>query len=466
MTNPTHLETLQRQLRGHVFAPGDVGYDEARVLWNGIIDRRPALIARCVTPEDVGAAIRFARDQGLIVSVRGGGHQVAGHAVCEGGVMIDLRAMRGVFVDPTAGTARVEGGALWADVDRQTQLFGLAVPNGYVSTTGVAGLTLGGGYGHLRGKYGLSCDSLLSAEVVLADGSIVRASEEENADLLFALKGGGGNFGVVTSFTFRCHPVGPLVYLNAPFYPLSQAREVVSAWREFMAEAPDAFSSNALFWTVPDVDAFPTEARGQTVVGLPGVWSDDPVAGENATAPLRGLGTPLLDMSGTQPYLQIQSSWDALFPYGTAQYYWKSLNLNGLKTDAIDAIIRAVEQRPSLQSVVPIWHFGGAMTRVPSDSTAFFHRTVPFMVSFDAIWAQADDADANIDWVRSNWAAMMAFSNGGLYVNFPGLAEEGNALARAAYGDNYDRLAAIKAQYDPSNFFRMNLNIEPKKTGA
>ena len=463
IATPTLKDTLQRQLRGHVLGPIDSGYDSARSLWNGLIDRHPSLIARCVTSDDVAAAVRFARSQGLSISVRGGGHQVAGHAVCEGGLMIDLCAMRGVFVDPTARTARVEGGALWADVDRQTQLFGLAVPNGYVSTTGVAGLTLGGGYGHLRGKYGLTCDSLLSAEVVLADGSTVQASEDENPDLLYALKGGGGNFGVVTAFTFRCHEVGPLVYLNAPFYPLARAREVVAAWRDFMSSAPDAFSSNALFWTVPDVDAFPASARGQTVVGLPGVWCDDPISGENVTAPLRDLGPSLLDMSGTQAYLQIQSSWDALFPHGTAQYYWKSIHLNALADNAIDSIIRAVEQRPSLQSVVPIWHFGGAMSRVPSDSTAFFHRTVPYMASFDAIWTEPDDADANIEWVRTNWAQMTEFSNGGLYVNFPGLAEEGNALARAAYGDNYERLAAIKAHYDPVNLFRMNLNIEPAR---
>jgi FAD/FMN-containing dehydrogenase len=358
----------------------------------------------------------------------------------------------------------VQGGAPWSAVDRETQLFGLATPSGYVSTTGVAGLTLGGGFGHLRRKYGLSLDNLLSVDIVTADGQLRRAAEDENPDLFWAIRGGGGNFGVVTSFEFRLHPVGPQVFLCAPIYPAEDAQSILRQWQDFMATAPDDLSSNAAFWTVPDLPGFPEEARGKPMLLVATLFPSDPEEGERLTMPLRRLGTPLLDLSGALPYTAAQQSFDPFFPYTTQQYYFKATYLNHLGSDVIDTIAAAAARRPSPQSLIPIWHFGGAMHRVAPTATAFWSRHVPYMVSHDAVWARPADADANISWARDSWAATRCYSDGGLYLNFPGFGEEGEALVRAAYGDNYDRLAALKARYDPTNLFRMNQNIKPTRT--
>jgi FAD/FMN-containing dehydrogenase len=454
-------QALQQTLRGRVILPTHQDYDEARRIWNGVIDRHPAIIARCLGPSDVIAAVNFAREHELVISVRGGGHNVAGHAVNDGGLVIDLSQMRGVRVDPRSRIVHVQGGATWADVDRETQLFGLVVPSGHISSTGVGGLTLGGGYGHLRSKYGLSADNLISADVVTADGRLVTASEDENADLFWALRGGGGNFGVVTSFEFRCHPVGTTVYRCAMFYPVEEAGSVIRRWREFMTTAPDEYTSNVLFWTIPDLPIFPDAARGRDAIVVVGVYSGDPEAGEIYTRPMRSLATPLLDLSGIVPYLTVQTGWDPFYPYGTHNHYWKGTHLNGLTDEIIDLIAEMGAQKPTPQSLLLLWHFGGAVTRVDPTATAFWSRKVPFMVTFDATWIDPADAEKSVRWSREGVAAMRRFSDGGLYLNFPGMGEEGDAMIRAAYGGNYERLVAIKTKYDPTNVFHMNQNIKP-----
>jgi FAD/FMN-containing dehydrogenase len=426
-----------------------------------MIDRRPALIARCIGAADVIAAVNFAREQELLVAVRGGGHNVAGSAVCDGGLMIDLSLMRGVHVDAKARTARVQGGATWGDVDRETQLFGLATPGGVHSLTGVAGLTLGGGYGWLRRKFGLSCDNLLAVEIVTADGQLLTASAAEHADLFWGIRGGGGNLGIVTSFEFQLHPVGPPVYLCGPAYPLEQAGMVGRHWLEFMQTAPEEFSGNLTFLTLPDLPVFPEAARGKTAVIPVAVYAGAPEEGERMTRPLRQLGQPLLDLSQTLPYAVLQALNDPFFPPSVLHHYWKSVYLDDLNGEVIDAITALTADRPSPLSPVSIWHFGGAMSRVEPTATAVWHRQAPFMVSFDAVWENPADAEQNIAWSRNACAALRPYSSGGVYVNFPGVGEEGEALVRAAYGGNYERLVEVKNKYDPTNLFRLNQNIKP-----
>jgi FAD/FMN-containing dehydrogenase len=455
------LEGFRSRMRGPVLVPGHAGYDDARRVWNGMIDRRPAVIARCTGNADVVAAVTFGREQGLLVAVRGGGHNVAGTAVCDGGLMIDLSLMRGVHVDPQTRIVRVQGGAVWGDVDRETQLFGLAVPNGFVSSTGVAGLTLGGGYGALRRKYGLACDNLVSVDIVGADGQLRTASQTENADLFWAVRGGGGNFGVVTSFAFRAHPIGNTLFVAAPLYPLAQAEGVIRSWRDLVVSAPDSFSSNIVILTVPDLPLFPEAACGQAVVGITGVWCGDLAAGEAYTQPLRALGEPLVDLSGSWPYLALQSANDAFFPPHVDRHYWKSIDMPELADASIEQFAAHAATRSTSQSALEIWHHGGAVARVAPEATAFWRRRVPFMISFNATWTEPADQGRCIAWARAGWDAMRPFSDGGVYVNFPGLGEEGEAMVHSAYGGNYERLVAIKRQYDPGNLFQMNLNIRP-----
>ena len=324
-------------VRGLVLAPGDSGYDDARAIWNGLIDRKPALIVQCTGAADVVDAVNFARERGLLLSVKGGGHNVAGNAVNDGGLVIDLSPMRGVHVEPSTRTVRAQAGALWGDCDRETQLFGLAVPGGVVSTTGIAGLTLHGGVGHLRRKHGLSIDNLLSVDIVTADGQLRRASATENEDLFWAVRGAGSNFGVVTSFEFQAHPVGPMVMVGAVFYPQDAARDVLPAWRDYMASAPEELSSLAFFWNVPPHEPFPPEHHGKPVLILAGVYTGSVEDGEPVVQPLRELAQPLIDLSGPWPWLGLQSGFDALFPPGELRY-WKSRAFAALPEEAIDEI--------------------------------------------------------------------------------------------------------------------------------
>ena len=454
------LEPFVAALRGRALRDGDEGYDEARSIWNGLIDRRPALIVECTGAADVVDAVNFAREQKLLLSVKSGGHNVAGNAVNDGGLVIDLSRMNGIHVDPVARTVRAEGGATWGDCDRESQLHGLAVPGGVVSTTGIAGLTLHGGVGHLRRKFGLSIDSLLSVDIVTADGQLQRASESENEDLFWAVRGAGSNFGVVTSFEFRAHPVGPMVAVAAVMYPADQWRPVISGWRDYLADAPDEVSSIALFWSVPAHEPFPPELHGTPIVLVAGVYSGDAGGGEAVVQPLRELATPLLDLSGPWPWRALQSGFDALYPKG-GFYYWKSRALAELTDSALDEIADFGARRPTPQTDIVIWHHGGAIARVAESETAYAGRDASFLVTAEASWTDPAKRDEAIAWGRELWGALERHSTGGLYLNFPGLGEEKEALVRAGYGANYDRLAALKAKYDPANLFRMNLNIPP-----
>jgi FAD/FMN-containing dehydrogenase len=452
------VEAFKSSLRGAVLGAGDDGYDEARRVWNGMIDRRPALIARCTGNADVIAAVKFAREHNLLASIRGGGHNVSGHSVCQGGLVIDLSPLKSVRVDPVRAVARVGGGATLGDVDHETQAFGLAVPTGVMSKTGVAGLTLHGGMGLLMRRHGLTSDNLIAADVVTADGQLLLVDEENHPDLLWALRGGGGNFGVVTSFEFRLHPVGPMVWVGMVLYPLSQAEKVLAFYRDFAAQAPDELQTLALFWSAPEGEPIPEEQRGTPVIVLLGCYCGDMAAGEAAIQPLRDVTAPVADFSGPMPYTVIQSMFDAEYPDG-GRYYWKSLYLESLSDEVIQALIAHAGQRPSPITTLDIWTLGGAFSRVPSEATAFAHRHIPYLLGIEANWTEAGDDEANIAWARNVFADMQRFSPGGAYLNFPGFAEEGEALLQASYGDNYRRLQDVKARYDPDNFFRHNLNI-------
>jgi FAD/FMN-containing dehydrogenase len=454
------IQGFAEGVRGAVLQPGDQGYDDARAIWNGLIDRRPALIVQCTGAADVVDAVNFAREQGLLLSVKGGGHNVAGNAVNDDGLVIDLSQMRGVRVEQSTQIVGAQGGATWGDCDRETQLFGLAVPGGVVSTTGIAGLTLHGGVGHLRRKHGLSIDNLLSVDIVTADGQLRRASASENEDLFWAVRGAGSNFGVVTSFEFQAHPVGPMVMVGAVFYPQEAGRTVLPAWRDYMASAPEELSSIALFWNVPPHEPFPPEHQGKPVLIIAGVYAGSVKDGEPIVQHLRELAQPLLDLSGPWPWLGLQSGFDALFPKG-ALYYWKSRAFAELSEEAIEEIADWAARRPTPITDIVIWHHGGAMSRVGESETAYAGRDAPFLVTGEVSWTEPAQSDEAIAWGRAFWEAMGAHSTGGLYLNFPGLGEEKEALVKAGYGANYERLASLKSKYDPSNLFRMNLNIPP-----
>jgi len=427
-----------------------------------MIDRRPALIARCRNAADVVASVSYAREQGLAIAVRSGGHNVAGYAVCDGGLMIDLSLMNGVRIGSDLDHAFVEGGATWLDVDAATTPFGRATPGGLISATGVAGLTLSGGIGWLRGRHGLACDNLMAADVVAADGRLIHASESENPDLLWALRGGGGNFGIVTSFEFAIHPVEPELMFCGPAYPEERADEIIPLWRDFMKTASDRLSGLAEFSTVPSDASIPEHAWGRRVVALGHVYDGPADEGERVVAPLRNFADPLVDFSGRMPYRTIQTLYDALFPKGRDRCYWKSTYLKGLDKAIIRDITTRLAKRPSEMTFASIWRFGGAMQRVSAEATGFGDRTMPYMLSLDAIWSNAAHDDANIAWVRDFWQDMQRHSTGRMYLNFPGHGE-GDNLVRDAFGAaTYARLQTIKRKYDPHNLFRMNQNILPE----
>ena len=457
------VQHLRDKVRGAVLVAGDDGYDAARAVWNAMIDRRPAVIVQAKGVADVMAGVNFARDHGLPVSIRGGGHNVAGHAVGEAGVMLDLSGMRAVRVEPERQRAWVEGGATWGDVDHATQAFALATPGGVISDTGVAGLTLSGGMGWLRSRYGLSIDNLRAADVVTADGRLLHASADENADLLWALKGGGGNFGVVTGFEFALHPVGPEVMFCAPIYPIEMAGKVIRAWRDFLADKNDCITGLAEFSTVAESPDFPQKSWGKRVVTLVAVYAGDAADGERTTQPLRELGGMVTDFSGRMNYCDIQRLFDTLMPAGQYRCYWKSHYLSGLSDDVIDAIVAGNAAPPSPNTLSSIWNFGGATAAVGADETAFGDRSMPWMLSINSVWASPAGDAANIGWTRDFWQRMRPHSQAGrIYLNFPGMGEEGEDLMRSTFGaKNYARLAAIKAKYDPGNVFRFNQNIVP-----
>ncbi len=444
---------------GEVILPGDAAYDEARAVWNGVIDRRPAAVARCAGVGDVVVALREARERGLVVAVRGGGHNVAGTGTVDDGLVIDLSPMRQVEVDPARGTARAAGGATLGDLDAATQAHGLAVPVGIVSETGVAGLTLSGGMGWHRRKHGLSCDNLLSAEVVTADGDVLTASPDEHPDLHWGLRGGGGNFGVVTSFELAAHPVGPDVAVAFVLYPAARAAAVFGASDAWTREAIDDVAPIAFIGTVPPAEVFPVEAHGKPFVAVAAVH---PQAGEGEAVlqPLRELGDPIVDLSGVLPYVEAQSLLDEDYPKG-ARYYWTSINLTGLSEGALAQLERSAEAAPSGLSTIDVWYQGGAMSRVPAEGSAFGDRSSPILIGVEANWEDPADDEANIAWARRCVEDFRPFSDGGTYLNFPGFLEEGQQQLRDAYGANLARLGEVKKAYDPENVFRVNQNIMP-----
>ncbi len=457
------VEAFRGGLRGPSFLAADAGYEEARAIWNGSIDKHPAIIARCSGVADVIDAVNFAREQGILVAVRGGGHNVAGNSLCDGGIVIDLGAMNAVRVDVVARRVRAGGGAMIGDIDRESQAFGLAVPLGIVSQTGIAGLTLCGGHSWLTRKHGFACDNLVSADIVTADGRYLTASKSENADLFWALRGGGGNFGVVTSFEFEVHPVGPEIAFCASFYPVEDAASVFHGWRDFVADAPDEFTSQIAFWSVPAHEAFPAELHGRAIVITSGVYCGPVEEGMRFIQPLRELAEPLIDLSGPIPYIAAQQAFDPFFTIKRERLnYWKSLYLDTLDDAAIDRIIARALDRPNPWSLIPIRHMGGAAGRVPADAMALGGRNAPFMLSIDTSWTDPADSDRAIAWTRDFWDEMQAGTGGGVYLNFVSDGDDDETMLRAAYGNaNYERLVEVKTKYDPTNLFRLNQNIPP-----
>jgi FAD/FMN-containing dehydrogenase len=455
---------LRALITGVVIEPADSEFDQKRRLWNGMIDPRPALIVRPGTAVDVATAVRFAQERALPIAVRGGGHNVAGLASVDDGLVIDLSSMRGVEVDPVGRTACVGGGVTWGQVDAATQPFGLATPGGVVSDTGVAGLTLGGGMGWLRRRYGLSADNLIGAEVVLADGSIVWTSETERPELLWGLRGGGGNFGVVTTFEFRLHPVGPEVAFANTLYPLEAAQAVLHQHEQFVAaDTAGAISTIAVLGHVPPLDAFDISLHGRAFVAVLGMYAGPADAGMATIQPLRELATPLVDFSGTVPYIEAQTIFDADYPAGH-RYYWKSQRVPALSDASIAALVEQMEAAPSGHSTIDLWLNGGAMSAVGPEATAFGPRDPGYLVSPEANWDDpATDAE-NIAWARDVLASVDAEAAGGSYLNFPGMFEEGSTLIRTSFGPTYDRLAELKREYDPDNVFQRNQNVVPATT--
>ena len=458
------LEQLQTQLRGPVLGTADPRLAEVREVFNAMHTGRPAVTVRPTGTADVADAVRFARERDQTVAVRGGGHSVAGLSAIDGGMLLDLAAMDGVIVDPERRLAHVQGGALWGDVDRETQAFGLATPGGVVSDTGVAGLTLGGGYGWLRRKYGLSCDNVVEAEVVCADGQVRKASADSNPDLYWAIRGGGGNFGIVTSFTFRLHELGPEVAFAATMYPLEDAAQIWRGWRDYVTGAPDEITSACVSITFPASPDLPPPVHDRPCLVVGGVYTGEVEEGLRLMAPLRQLGTPLFDMSGPTPYVGVQSGFDALFPRNALRSYWKSQYLDELTDEAIDEVAGIANSRPAPLTLTNLFHMGGALADVDPEATAFATRTAPFMVSLDGMWTEAGDDEANIAWIRSSWDKVSKFGTGDVYLNFTGLADEApSAGVDSAFGRNMQRLAEVKAKYDPDNFFRVNNNIAPAR---
>lgn len=459
----TTAEALKPNIEGDVLAPGSDGYDDARAVWNAMIDRKPALIARCQSAGDVAATLKFAAQHDYPVSIRGGGHNVAGHAVCDDGVMIDLSGMRNVSVDVENRTAQVAGGATWRDVDAASQPHGLVTPGGLISDTGVAGLTLSGGIGWLRSRYGLCIDNMLSVEIVTADGQVRRASEQENADLFWAVRGGGGNFGVITKFEFQLHPLGPEVMFCAPIYALERGAEPIRFWRDYLADKNDRIGSLVEFSTVAESEDFPPESWGKQVYTIAAVYAGDAGEGERVMQPLRELGPMVTDFSGRMDYREVQQLFDTLMPAGQFRCYWKSHYLNGLSDAVIDEILEGVASVPSPNSLSSIWNFGGTTAQPAADATAFGDRSMPWMFSIDSVWEGAENDETNIGWTRDLWGRMQRHShNGRMYLNFPGQGEEGDKLLQDTFGEsNFRRLREIKAKYDPGNRFRFNQNIRP-----
>lgn len=452
------VQQFAGSLRGRLMRPTDSDYDEARAIFNAMIDRRPALIIRCAGVADVIEAVNFARRSGLELAVRGGGHNVSGNAICEGGLVVDLSQMNGMWVDPEQRTARVEAGLTWAEVNHELQAFGLGATGGVIGTTGVPGLTLGGGLGWLVRKHGLACDNLLAIDVVTADGKVVRASETQNEDLFWGMRGGGGNFGIATSFEFRVHTAG-VVLAGLLAYPIESAGEFLRAWRDFEATAPEEWTGGTVLLTAPPAPFVPEEFHGRQVAGLAGVYCGPIEQGEALLQPLREFGQPVVDLIQPMPYSAAQTMLDALYPTGF-QNYWKAQFLPGISGELIDTLLAHFADVPSPMTSVVLEHNGdGAVNRVDDDATAFGYRDHSYILLIMSLWPDPADSDRNIAWTRGLYEALKPFTRPGVYVNY--LGEEGEDRVKEAYGNKYQRLVALKNKYDPANLFHLNQNIAP-----
>jgi hypothetical protein len=452
------LSTLPESFRGELIRPGDPSYDEQRKIWNGSIDRSPALIARCVDASDVTAAVRFARDQGLLIALRSGGHSYPGLSVCDAGIVIDLGQMKDIRVDPDARTARAQAGVLLGELDRESQAFGLAVPAGIVTHTGLTGLTLGGGVGWLERKHGLTIDQLFSVEVVTTEGELVRASADENADLFWGLRGGGGNFGIVTELEFRLNPVGPTVLAGPLMWPMEDAPQVLRFYREWIKGVPDELTTIVTCRRVLPVPTVPEELHGRHVVIVGSCYAGPVEEGERVMKPMREFGSPLLDACAPRPFVEHQGMLDASFPHGW-WYYIRSANLAELSDEVIDTMVDHGLRIASPVSVFSIFHLGGAVARVGEDEAAFTGRDAGHVLNVIGITRTAEGFDPEREWARGLWSALQPHHQN-VYVNF--LMEEGEKRIRQAYGaEKYDRLKALKRKYDPENLLRLNQNIPP-----
>ena len=451
------VQNLTALLRGELIRPGDAGYEQARKLYNGMIDKRPALIVRCADVADVIGAVNFAREHSLTLAVRGGGHSGAGLASSDGGLVIDLSPMKGIRVNPAARTVRVEGGATWADVDHATHPFGLATPSGFISSTGVGGLTLGGGIGYLSRTFGLTIDNVLSVDMVLADGSFVTASAEEHADLFWAVRGGGGNFGVVTSFEFKLHPIST-VYGGPMFWPIDQMADMLRFWRDFIVSAPEDINGWFGVVTVPPGPPFPEQFHMQKMCAIVWCYTGPLEQAEERFKPFRAFRTPAIDFAGPIPWPALQTMFDALYPPGL-QWYWKADFFNELNEKAIDLHVKYGTQLPTMHSTMHIYPINGAAGRVGKNDTAFSFRDAKFAEVIVGVDPDPANNEHMIAWARDYWTALHPYSAGGSYLNM--IMDEGTDTVKAAYRDNYARLSRVKATYDPSNLFRMNQNIKP-----
>ncbi len=453
---------LAAALQGGLLTPESAAYDETRAIWNAMIDRRPAVIVRCASADDVVEAVSFAKKHGLLVSVRGAGHNIAGNSVADGAVMIDLSGMNAVEVDATRRTAWAQPGATLGDVDAATQAHGLALPVGINSTTGIAGLTLGGGFGWLSRKHGLTIDNLISAEIVTADGEKVTASAGENADLFWGIRGGGGNFGIVTSFEFNLHPVGPEVLAGLIVHPYSDAADVLSQYREFVASAPEELSVWVVLRKAPPLPFLPEDVHGTEVVVLAVLYNGDITEGESALKELRAIGNPIADVVGLSPFLEFQKAFDPLLTPGSRNY-WKSHDLAELSDGAMDVLIEYAGKLPTPQCEIFVGHLGGAVGRVPVDATAYTHRDAEFVINVHTRWDDPAEDEKCVSWAREFFDRSAPFATGGVYVNF--MPDDEGERVGAAYGSNYNRLVELKTKYDPDNFFRLNQNIKPNGRG-
>jgi FAD/FMN-containing dehydrogenase len=458
----TFLTSLKTRLRGPMLLPADAGYDDSRSLWNAMIDRRPAAIARCLGAADVAACVAFAREHGIALSVKGGGHNIAGLAVAEGGLMLDMSLMRGVWVDPDARTAHVQPGCLLGDVDRETQLHGLASVAGFVSTTGVAGLTVGGGFGYLTRQYGWTSDNVRSMTVVTADGRLVRASEEENTDLFWGLRGGGGNFGVVTNFEYLLYPVGPEIVAGAIAWRAEAAPDVLEMYRTFREQAPPELTVVAIVRKAPPAPWLPKDVHGHPVIVFSICHCGPVTDGEKAVAPIKSFGKPVGDIVQRRPYVTQQSLLDGTQPKGR-RYYWKSEYLPDLSPELLTRIVEHAGRMPSPHSAVILFPVDGAVQRLPEGHSAVGNRGARVVLNVTGSWEKPEDDAANVEWARAAWRDLRRFSTGGTYINFQ-TEDEGDDRIRNAYGANYDRLVEIKTNWDPTNLFRVNKNISPRSS--